>query len=78
MMSSFAEQDDAVLRSSFHRLDINGDKYLTIDEITKTLTDNEESLHRIRKVEGFHYEIADFITSNDKDGNRKLDADEFA
>ena len=48
MAMSMAEQDDAVLRSSFRRLDTNGDKFLTLDEIVSTLTKNEDSLYRIR------------------------------
>ena len=48
MVASQAEQDDAVLRSSFNRLDVNGDKYLTVEEIKNVLTGNQDALHRIR------------------------------
>lgn len=42
-----------MLRSSFNRFDSNGDKFVTMDEILATLTSNEDSLHRIGKVQGF-------------------------
>ena len=77
MVASQCEQDDAVLRSSFHHLDVNGDGFLTTDEILKTLTNNEESLHRVGKVTGFQKELQAFINKNDTDGNKKLDDVEF-
>ena len=50
MCATQTEQDEAVLRSSFRRLDVNGDKYVTMDEILGSLTKNEESLHRVKKT----------------------------
>jgi len=57
MVASQAEQDDAVLRSAFRRLDLNGDHFVTYDEIQSSLTQNEQALHRIRKTEGFKTEL---------------------
>ena len=56
-----AEQDDAMLRSAFRRLDLNGDKFLTFDEIAAGLTQNEDSLHRVKKTQGFRTELRNFI-----------------
>ena len=77
MVATMREQDEAMLKSAFRRLDHNGDKFLTMDELIATLTKNEDSLHRIRKTEGFHNEVRQFIAQNDHDGNRKLDETEF-
>ena len=66
-----------MLRSSFRRLDINGDKFLTMDEIVSTLTGNQDSLMRVKKTQGFQTELAQFVAQNDLDGNKKLDEDEF-
>ena len=77
MSATMDEQDDSVLRSSFNRFDSNGDKFVTMDEILATLTSNEDSLHRIGKVQGFQDEIRNFVSQNDTDGNRKLDEEEF-
>jgi len=41
MIASQAEQDDAVVRSAFRRLDTNHDHYLTFDEIASTLAADE-------------------------------------
>ena len=48
-----------------------------MEELVATLTKNEDSLHRIRKTEGFHNEVRRFIAQNDLDGNGKLDEAEF-
>ena len=50
MVASQAEQDDAVLKSSFRRLDLNGDHFVTYDEIHSSLTANEDALRRIGKT----------------------------
>jgi len=57
MSATMQEQDEAMLKSSFRRLDSNGDQFLTMDEIIGTLTKNEDSLHRIRKTQGFIDEV---------------------
>ena len=62
MVATSDEQDEAVLRSSFRRLDVNGDKYLSMDEILGTLTSNEDALHRVGKTQGFRTEIRNFIS----------------
>ena len=77
MVASQAEQDDAVVRSAFRRLDTNGDHYVTFDEIASTLASDEEALHRIKKTQGLRTELDQFIQANDADSNRKLDEDEF-
>lgn len=66
-----------MLRSSFRRLDTNGDKFLTMDEIIGTLTNNQESLEKVKKTQGFQTELLQFISQNDSDSNKKLDEDEF-
>ena len=50
MVASQAEQDDAVLKSSFRRLDLNGDHFVTYDEIHSSMTANEDALRRIGKT----------------------------
>ena len=62
-----------MLRSAFLRLDVNGDKYLTMDEILSTLTNNKDSLERVKKTQGFHTELKRFFQQNDVDGNKKMD-----
>ncbi len=77
MCATQSEQDEAVLRSSFKRLDVNGDKFVTMDEILGSLTKNEDSLHRVKKTQGFLTEIRNFINENDENGDKKLDEQEF-
>ena len=77
MVASQAEQDDAVLKSSFRRLDLNGDHFVTYDEIHSSMTANEDSLRRIGKTQGFRAELHNWVTANDTDGNKKLDEAEF-
>ena len=77
MVASQAEQDDAVLRSSFRRLDLNGDQFVTFDEIATSLTQNEDALHRIGKTQGLRTEIQNWVNAGDTDGNKKLDEAEF-
>ena len=77
MVASYAEQDEAILKSAFASLDQNNDKFLTLDEIVSVMTSNEESLQRIKKTQGFHTELQQFIAQNDTDGNKKLDEQEF-
>lgn len=77
MVTSYAEQDEAILKSAFRQLDSNGDKFLSMSEIIDVLTTNEDSLMRIKKTQGFQTELKDFIASNDTDGNKKLDENEF-
>ncbi len=48
-----------------------------MDEILSVLTANEDSLERIKKTQGFHTELEQFIALNDTDGNKKLDEQEF-
>ena len=66
-----------MLRSAFLRLDVNGDKYLTMDEILSTLTNNKDSLERVKKTQGFQTELKRFFQQNDVDGNKKMDETEF-
>ena len=75
--SQMGEQDEAILRSAFLRLDVNGDKYLTMDEIFTSLGQGPDSLFRVKKTQGFMTELKNFLTQNDIDGNKKLDEAEF-
>ena len=77
MVASQAEQDDAVLRSSFKRLDVNGDTYITAEEIAQTLNASQDALHRVKKTQGFQQQLLSFIKENDSDKNKKLDENEF-
>jgi len=56
---------------------VNGDHYVTFDEIVSTLTTNEDALHRIKKTQAFNTQLKQFIESNDGDNNKKLDENEF-
>lgn len=66
-----------MVRSAFRHLDINGDHYVTAEEIVSAMTANQDALHRIKKTQGFHAQLMQFIETNDGDNNRKLDENEF-
>ena len=65
------------MRSAFLRLDVNGDKYLTMDEMFTSLGQGPDSLFRVKKTQGFRTELKNFLQQNDIDGNKKLDEAEF-
>ena len=75
--SQMGQEDEAMLRTAFLRLDVNGDKFLTMDEIVSTLTHNQDSLERVKKTQGFQTELRNFLHNHDLDGNKKLDEAEF-
>ena len=77
MCATQAEADEAVLRSSFNRLDVNGDKFVTMDEILGSLTKSEDSFHRVKQTQGFMTQIQNFINDNDSNSDKKLDEEEF-
>ena len=77
MVASQAEQDDAVVRAAFRRIDMNGDHFVTADEIMSIFTGNVDALHRIKKTQGFATQLKEFIEKNDTDRNRRLDENEF-
>ena len=62
---------------AFEKLDVNGDGYLTKEELKGVLTQNKDSFEKLRNAKGMLAQIDLFIAANDIDGNDQISLEEF-
>lgn len=62
-----------MIRSAFEKLDVNGDKQISKEELYGILTENEQSFDLVRKSKGFKLQVDQYMKEFDTDKSGKLD-----